>query len=151
MKNMAPMDAAALEALETREWLESLDYVLHQGDAARTVRLLEALRARARVSGVRVPFVATTPYINTISAQEQVAMPGDGSRAHLPAPSYWPLVLALGLPLIGYGLIFNLVLAAIGGATVLAGFVGWALEPPDDEDLPPHGPAEHAEEVASHD
>ena len=29
MKNMAPMDAAALEALETREWLESLDYVLH--------------------------------------------------------------------------------------------------------------------------
>ncbi len=79
MKNMAPMDAAALEALETREWLESLDYVLHQGDAGRTVRLLEALRARARVSGVRVPFVATTPYINTISAQEQVAMPGDGA------------------------------------------------------------------------
>ncbi len=79
MKNMAPMDEAALEALETREWLESLDYVLHQGDAGRTVRLLEALRARARVSGVRVPFVATTPYINTISAQEQVAMPGDGA------------------------------------------------------------------------
>ena len=79
MKNMAPMDAAALEALETREWLESLDYVLHQGDAGRTVRLLEALRARARVAGVRVPFVATTPYINTISAQEQVAMPGDGA------------------------------------------------------------------------
>jgi pyruvate dehydrogenase E1 component len=79
MKNMAPMDAAALEALETREWLESLDYVLHHGDAGRTVRLLEALRARARVAGVRVPFVATTPYINTISAQEQVAMPGDGA------------------------------------------------------------------------
>ena len=79
MKNMAPMDAAALEALETREWLESLDYVLHQGDAGRTVQLLEALRARARVAGVRVPFVATTPYINTISAQEQVAMPGDGA------------------------------------------------------------------------
>ena len=79
MKNMAPMDAAALEALETREWLESLDYVLHQADAGRTVRLLEALRARARVAGVRVPFVATTPYINTISAQEQVAMPGDGA------------------------------------------------------------------------
>jgi pyruvate dehydrogenase E1 component len=79
MKNMAPMDAAAVEAIETREWLESLDYVLHQGDASRTVRLLEALRARARVAGVRVPFAATTPYINTISAQEQVAMPGDGA------------------------------------------------------------------------
>ena len=26
---------------------------------------------------------------------------------HLPSPSYWPLVLAAGLPFIGYGLIFN--------------------------------------------
>ena len=31
MKNMAPTDAAALEAVETREWLESLDYVLTPG------------------------------------------------------------------------------------------------------------------------
>src|SRR5689334_16121084 len=77
MKNLSPTDAAALEALETREWIESLDYVLSQSDKGRTVRLLEALRARARVAGVRVPFVATTPYINTISASEQVAMPGD--------------------------------------------------------------------------
>jgi pyruvate dehydrogenase E1 component len=79
MKNMAPMDEAAIEQIETREWLESLDYVLHQGDPGRTVRLLEALRARARVSGVRVPFVATTPYINTIAPHEQIAMPGDGA------------------------------------------------------------------------
>jgi|RhiMethySRZTD1v2_1073278.scaffolds.fasta_scaffold05474_11 pyruvate dehydrogenase E1 component len=77
MKNLAPADAAALEAVETREWLDSLDYVLQQGDKNRVVRLLEALRARARISGVRVPFAATTPYINTIAPQEQVAMPGD--------------------------------------------------------------------------
>ena len=78
MKNLSPTDAAALEAVETREWLESLDYVLEQGDKARTVRLLEALRARARASaGVRVPFAATTPYINTIATSEQVPMPGD--------------------------------------------------------------------------
>jgi cytochrome c oxidase subunit 1 len=82
-----------------------------------------------------------------VATGAEIAMPGDPSRAHLPAPSYWPLVLAAGLPLIGYGLIFNLVLAAIGGAVVVAGFVGWALEPPDDEDLPPHGHDDH-EEVA---
>ncbi|MEO6317244.1 MAG: cytochrome c oxidase subunit I [Acidimicrobiales bacterium] len=74
-----------------------------------------------------------------IATGEEVAMPGDGSRSHLPAPSYWPLVVALAFPLIGYGLIFSLVIAAFGGATLLAGMVGWALEPPDDEDLPPHG------------
>ncbi len=43
MKNLSPTEIAALEAVETREWLESLDYVLHQGDKGRTVRLLEAL------------------------------------------------------------------------------------------------------------
>ncbi len=73
-----------------------------------------------------------------VATGEEVAMPGDASRAHLPAPSYWPLVVSLAFPLIGYGLIFNLVIAALGGAALLAGMVGWALEPPDDEDLPPH-------------
>ena len=77
MKNLAPTDAAALEAVETREWLESLDYVLRQGDKARVVRLLDALRARARQSGVKVPFSANTPYVNSIPVNEQVAYPGD--------------------------------------------------------------------------
>ncbi len=72
-----------------------------------------------------------------IATIEEVAMPGDGSRAHLPSPSYFPIVLASGLPLVGYGLIFNLAITAVGAAIVLAGFVGWALEPADDPDLPP--------------
>jgi pyruvate dehydrogenase E1 component len=78
VKNLAPTDAAALEAVETREWLESLDYVIAQGDPARVVRLLDSLRVRARVSGVRLPFSANTPYLNTIAPHEQVSMPGDG-------------------------------------------------------------------------
>jgi pyruvate dehydrogenase E1 component len=77
MKNLSPVDQAALEAVETREWLDSLDYVIQQGDKARVTRLLEAMRARARVAGVRVPFAPTTPYINTIAANEQVPVPGD--------------------------------------------------------------------------
>jgi len=79
MKNLAPVDAAALEVVETREWIESLDYVLAQGDKARVVRLLDALRSRARQSGLREPFAATTPYVNTIPPQEQVSMPGDAA------------------------------------------------------------------------
>ena len=70
-------------------------------------------------------------------------MVGDPSRSHLPSPSYWPIVLSMAFPLIGYGLIFNMTLAGIGGAVLLAGMVGWALEPPDDEDLPPHGHDDH--------
>ena len=50
MKNVAPDEASALEAIETREWIDSLDYVLHGQDSARTVRLLQALQiGRAHV------------------------------------------------------------------------------------------------------
>jgi cytochrome c oxidase subunit I len=48
---------------------------------------------------------------------------------HMPGPSYWPLVAAAGLPLIGWGLIFQFALAAVGGVILLVGLYGWALEP----------------------
>jgi pyruvate dehydrogenase E1 component len=77
MKNMAPVDASALESIETREWIDSLDYVLRTGDRSRIFRLLDALRTRARSAGFREPFSSNTPYINTIPATEQVPYPGD--------------------------------------------------------------------------
>ena len=52
MRNIASRDASELEALEQREWLESLDYVIQQGDRGRVQRLLERLRDHARVAGV---------------------------------------------------------------------------------------------------
>ena len=76
MRNTAPPDAAQLEALETREWLESLDDVLKHGGAARVGRLLRELGVHAQRAGARLPFTANTPYINTINAHEQVPYPG---------------------------------------------------------------------------
>jgi cytochrome c oxidase subunit 1 len=51
------------------------------------------------------------------------------AEPHMPKPSYWPLVASAGLPLIGYGLMFQWALAAIGGVVLLIGIYGWALEP----------------------
>src|SRR5437868_5154791 len=76
MRNIAPKDAADLEALETREWLESLDYVLQSGGPARVSRLLGDLANHAREQGVRTAFTANTPYINTIPPAEQPPYPG---------------------------------------------------------------------------
>ncbi len=76
MRNTAPNDPAELEAVETREWLESLDYVLQSGGAARVTRLLRDLSTHARQQGVKPPFSANTPYINTITAEEQPPYPG---------------------------------------------------------------------------
>src|SRR5260370_7651427 len=76
MRNTAPKDAAELEALETREWLESLDYVLQSGGPSRVSRLLRELADHARRGGVKQPFTANTPYINSIPAAEQPPFPG---------------------------------------------------------------------------
>jgi hypothetical protein len=53
-----------------------------------------------------------------------------GHAIHMPSPSYFPVVAALGLPVIGYGLIFAMpAVIVVGAAITLAGFFGWALEP----------------------
>src|ERR1041384_8766221 len=76
MRYIAPKDQAELDAVETREWLESLDYVLQSGGPAKVARLLRELTIHARQNGIKLPFTANTPYINTISADEQALMPG---------------------------------------------------------------------------
>ena len=76
MRNIAQQDASELEALEQREWLESLQYVIQQGDRGRVERLLTALRHQARMAGVSPPFSAVTPYVNTIRPEEQTPLPG---------------------------------------------------------------------------
>src|SRR5919109_1428525 len=77
MRHIAPKEAAELDAIETREWLESLDYVLQSGGPAKVARLLRDLTIHARQNGVKLPFTANTPYINTIPADEQAMMPGN--------------------------------------------------------------------------
>jgi len=69
--------ASELEAIETKEWLESLEYVLQEGGPERVVRLLRELQLYASRREVRLPFSANTPYVNTIPAEEQVPYPGN--------------------------------------------------------------------------
>jgi pyruvate dehydrogenase E1 component len=76
MRHSAPTDARELEVLETREWLESLDYVLHHGGPARVGRLLRDLGIHAQRNGVKLPFTANTAYINTLHPSEEVPYPG---------------------------------------------------------------------------
>jgi len=48
----------------------------------------------------------------------------------LPNPSYFPIILASGLPLLGYAVIFkSIALAGVGVILLLAGSFGWGTEP----------------------
>jgi len=74
---VAETQTNGVEVLETREWLDSLDYVLSQGGPERAGRLLQQLSLHARrAAGVNLPFTATTPYQNTIASRQQPPFPG---------------------------------------------------------------------------
>ncbi|WP_436793904.1 cytochrome c oxidase subunit I [Actinospongicola halichondriae] len=79
-----------------------------------------------------------------IATAEEVAQTGHRTDVHLPAPSYWPIVLCFSFPLIGYGLIFNLGFAFVGGFITLMALYGLALEPADDPDAG-HGHDDHGD------
>jgi cytochrome c oxidase subunit I len=61
-----------------------------------------------------------------------------GHSIHLPSPSYFPVMAAAGLPIMGYGVIYNDMAATwpliVGGALLsLLSFFGWVLEPSVEE------------------
>ncbi|GIU88410.1 MAG: cytochrome c oxidase subunit 1 [Acidimicrobiia bacterium] len=59
---------------------------------------------------------------------------GEGHGIHMPSPSYWPMVLAAGMPVLGYGFVFkNWWLVALGVAVLMFGLYAWAVEPPTEE------------------
>ncbi len=66
-----------IEELETREWLDSLDYVIKNGGQTQVLRILRALQNRAAEFGVHLPYAANTAYVNTIAPSEQPRFPGN--------------------------------------------------------------------------
>lgn len=70
-----PMDDT--DPAETREWVDSLHYLLRSAGPERARFILHRLRDEMRKSGHDLPFTANTPYINTLSAEGQPSYPGD--------------------------------------------------------------------------
>jgi cytochrome c oxidase subunit 1 len=52
---------------------------------------------------------------------------------HMPAPSYFPIIAALGLPIVAIGLLYAYPLIAVGAAIGLVGLYGWVMEPPEGD------------------
>ena len=65
------------QELETKEWIESFDYVLENSGDQRAAKLIKILQIHAQKKGIKLPFTANTPYINTIPVTKQPKYPGD--------------------------------------------------------------------------
>ncbi len=62
---------------ETQEWLDSLDAVVGISGKVRARFLMSTLLDRARELQVGTPATVSTPYLNTIAAEEEPFFPGD--------------------------------------------------------------------------
>jgi cytochrome c oxidase subunit 1 len=124
-----PWDARSLE------WMVPSPVPAHNFDESPTVSHLDEFWHRKYQED-------ETGKVVRVATGAEVAQKGNATDVHLPSPSYWPLVTAAGLPIIGYGLIFNLGLAALGALIVVIGGFGWGYEPADDPEAH-HGPHGH--------
>ena len=68
-----------VDPAETKEWIDSLDAVHASQGQARARFILATLLERANELQIGVPPTTSTPYINTIPAEEQPFFPGDES------------------------------------------------------------------------
>jgi cytochrome c oxidase subunit 1 len=69
------------------------------------------------------------PVVAGGSAEAEEEEHDEGHGIHMPSPSFFPLISALGLPIIATGLIYDPAIVAVGGAVLVVGVYGWALEP----------------------
>jgi cytochrome c oxidase subunit 1 len=53
---------------------------------------------------------------------------------HVPSPSFFPIMAALGLPILATGFIYHMALMPLGAIITVVGLVAWALEPPVEHD-----------------
>ena len=144
----APLDPWDARSLE---WLTTSPPKEHNFDVIPTVHHLDEFFHRKyedRGEGDQHDFHQVATAEDLIAEQEANA----DHHIHLPSPSYWPIVVAFALPVMGYGVIYNLVLIPVGALIAMLGLFGWAMEPPTatdaDFDPPPPSPGGAELEVA---
>ncbi|NDG10344.1 MAG: hypothetical protein EB111_00605 [Actinobacteria bacterium] len=122
-KERAPLDPWNARSLE---WMTSNPPKEHNFDSIPHVHHLDEFFHRKYEED------PVTHTMREVATAEQVLAELERNadqHIHMPSPSYWPIVLATGLPIIALGLIYSIPVAIVGGLIVLYAMYGWALEP----------------------
>ena len=143
----APLDPWDARSLE---WLTASPPKAHNFDA---IPHVHALDEYFHLKYEEVDTDAGPRLVKVKTAEELLAEQEANAdqHIHMPSPSYWPMIVAIALPIIAYGIIFSKVLAVAGGAILLLGMFAWSLEPSvaDDSDYDPPQGEEPSKELAN--
>ena len=143
----APLDPWDARSLE---WMTASPPKEHNFDVIPTVHHLDEFFHRKyedRGTGDHHDYHQVATAEDILAEQEANAE----QHIHMPSPSYWPIVLSLALPIMAYGVIYNVWLIVAGAALALAAMFGWGLEPATATDAdydPPSSEGGAALEVA---
>ena len=120
----------------TLEWLTTSPPKAHNFDRIPVVHHLDEFFHRKYVEDTATHTMKRVADGADLVRAEEAAADKD---IHLPGPSYWPLVLALGIGLLGLGTIYGIPIMVVGGVMILLGSFGWVLEPSvaDDSEIDP--------------
>ncbi len=66
-----------IDPQETQEWIDSIKSVLENDGIERAHYILQKILTYARLNGIRMPYSATTDYVNTIPLKQQDNYPGN--------------------------------------------------------------------------
>jgi cytochrome c oxidase subunit 1 len=79
---------------------------------------------------VRIPAGAANGHGHAETAEHGTESDRSHSHGiHMPSPSYYPALTAVGLPMMGFGAIYSHLITAVGAMFLMAGIFGWATEP----------------------
>ena len=137
-----PWDARSLEWMTTNPPKE------HNFDVIPTVHHLDDFFHQKYEEDVATHTMKRVRTAEEIMAEQER---NADKHIHMPSPSYWPIVLAFGLPVITFGLIYSHLISVIGGVIVLFAAYGWALESSTapDSDFETNTPGSGLDKVAA--
>jgi len=73
----ARSNGSDIDPIETQEWLDSLTAVVSKDGSDRAHYILKKLMDETYKEGINKPLTRNTPYVNTISPENEVKSPGD--------------------------------------------------------------------------